>query len=270
MKEVNPKKELEQKINRWKTEVNSEFMDVARLNREVDAALSAYVQASGKSPLQSAPELMKLITDLFVKVHENIERLQVKKRTREEWEQEERKYIPPMPSEVPEGYRVCACWNCNKVFRRLGKKKYCSDACGQEQRDADKRLKRTGTYLAPKRDGYLPNREENAGQKDKVRLVFTDQIELYGKRESDGNRPYSPRRDTKAKQSGDIKFGQVESDGEEKSEYEKFIDGESPGIFSVNIASSLKIYHSNGKKHEYSERDTGALYLFQSCISHSG
>ncbi|MEK5500773.1 hypothetical protein [Bacillus sp. FSL M8-0168] len=115
MKEVNPKKELEQKINRWKTDVNSEFMDVARLNREVDAALSAYVQASGKSPLQSEPKLMNLISDLFVKVHENIERLQIKERTREEWEQEERKYIPPMPSEVPEGYRVCACWNCNNV-----------------------------------------------------------------------------------------------------------------------------------------------------------
>ncbi|MGG3065149.1 hypothetical protein ABEO83_01630 [Bacillus glycinifermentans] len=270
MKEVNPKKELEQKINRWKTEVNSEFMDVARLNREVDAALSAYVQASGKSPLQSEPKLMNLISDLFVKVHENIERLQIKERTREEWEQEERKYIPPMPSEVPEGYRVCACWNCNNVFRRLGKKKYCSDACGQEQRDADKRLKKTGTYLAPKRDGYLLNREENAGKKDEGRLVFTDRIHLYGKREMDGNRPYSPRRNTEAKQHGEIKFGQVGGNAEEKSEYEKFRDGESPGIFTVNIASGLKIYHTNGKKHVYSEKGAGAWHLFQSCISHSG
>ncbi|MFW2107721.1 hypothetical protein M8C22_06355 [Bacillus spizizenii] len=270
MKTYNPKEELKHEINRWKTEVNSEFMDAARLNCEVDAALSAYVQASGKSPLQSEPKLMNLISDLLVKVHENIERLQIKERTREEWEREEEKYIPPMPSEVPAEYRVCACWNCNNVFQRLGKKKYCSDACGQEQRDADKRLKRTGTYLAPKRDGYLLNREENAGKKDEGRLVFTDRIHLYGKRELEGNRPYSPRRNTEAKQHGEIKFGQVGGSGEEKSEYERFRDGESPGIFTVDIASGLKIYHTSGKKHEYSERDTGAWYLFQSCISHSG
>ncbi|WP_342540973.1 hypothetical protein MHI39_07260 [Heyndrickxia sp. FSL K6-6286] len=251
------KKKVKEQVRKLTEVVDSKFTNKNWLKTKTRRIINEYLRNGGVRPVSEIPKELDLMQRLLVKTHENIERQKAKNRTREEWAEIELEYIPPDPSYVPEGYRVCECWNCSNTFPQNGKQKYCSNECAQEQLDARKRLIKTGTYLAPKRDNYIPNREENTGIKDKHRLIYTDDLEKYFRyveRRKDGNRPYSPNRnpDKPAKRIK-VKYGETGSRDEERRErYEAFKRGETPGVFTVNIKTGLKIYHTNGKKHEYS------------------
>jgi hypothetical protein len=252
---------LIKRLNELKSKVTTDFIEKDWLRCEIDELLDEYMTNGGIRPIKEIPKQLDLMERLLVKTHENLERIAIRKRTREDWEEIERQFIPPEPVEVPEGFIVCACWNCNNIFEKRGKAKYCSDECGQEQQDANKRFKQTGTYLRPKRDSYLPNREENAGKKDITRLIYSDNIEKYSriaKRKETGNRTHSPNRDPeKPTPKTNIRMGERPSRNiERQRKYESFIRGQAPGIFTINIKTGLKVYHENGKKHEYSEESS--------------
>lgn len=252
---------LNKRINEIKSKVTADFIDKEWLQAETEAILDEYMANGGVRPVMEIPKQLDLMERLLVKTHENIERLEIRSRSREEWEEIEQQFIPPEPIEVPEGYRVCACWNCNNVFKRKGKTMYCTPKCTQEQQDANDRIKETGTYLAPKRDNYKPNREENTGKKDRNKQIYTDKIEKYwrqAKRKETGNRAFSSKIYLdKLALKVKLRMGEKTSRYEEKgSKYNAFIQGRSPGIYTVNIKTGLKIYHENGKKHEYIEKDS--------------
>ncbi|MGG3694333.1 hypothetical protein [Heyndrickxia ginsengihumi] len=251
---------LRRKVRELARVVDANFTEKNLLIVKTRQIINEYMKNGGERPVLEISKELELMQRLLVKTQENIEREQIYRRTREEWTKIEQRYIPPDPKEVPEGYQICACWNCNNIFERVGKKKYCSSKCAQEQMDANKRLKATGTFLAPKRDDYMPNREENAGNKDNKRLVYTDNIDKYylkSERQKTGNRPYSPKRSPDKPNRVRVKFGDKESiDKEKQRRYEGFIRGELPGVFTVNIKTGIKIYHTNGKKHEVSEEDS--------------
>lgn len=239
--------------------VRAQFTDKEWIKSETESILDEYMLSGGIRPTIEIRKELEQIGSLFVKTHENIERSDIRTRTREEWVEIERQFIPPEPVEIPEGYRVCACWNCNNLFKRKGKTMYCSPKCTQEQMNANGRLRDTGTYLAPKKDGYKPNREENAGKKDDARLIFSEDIDKYDWRtKADGNRQHSPRRSPdKPTKKEKLRMGEKLSQSiERQKKYDAFIRGESHGLFTINIKSGLKIYHENGKKHEYSEKDS--------------
>ncbi|MEH6940921.1 hypothetical protein [Bacillus sp. JJ722] len=265
---------VKQKVSKLSKLVSATFTDKDYLiNQTKVIFIKGYLADGGERPQLELQEELALASDLHVKTHENIERQQIRIRSREEWEEIEKTFIPPIPNHVPDNHRVCACWNCNNVFKKSGKKKYCSSDCTREQMDANSRFVATGTYLAPKRDGYLPNREENTGVKDKKRVVYTEDIEkaqIYGMRRKDGNRTFSPKRNPdKPASKVPLKLGIRDSCNQERQQtYEAFKKGKHPGTFTINIKTGLKIYHTNEKKHEYSEEGSsvGARHLSRNLI----
>ena len=138
---------------------------------------------------------LKWIGDALNKIAENIERKKRREeenrnRTREQWAAIEREFIriergrdalksdyfgklvggeitQEEYDEILDQARECAAWNCGNWFvpgrERRADAKYCSDECAQEQRDAAKRFKRSGTFLPVK--AYEPNREETENRK---------------------------------------------------------------------------------------------------------
>jgi hypothetical protein len=168
MKKIN---KVQKRVDALKRKVNADFTDIDWLKTETDDIVEEYMRNGGIRPVKELPNELELMAMLLAKTHENIERLTITERSREEWEELERKTVPPIPLDIPEGYKVCGCWNCNRLFKRKGKTKYCSDECTQEQMDANKRFKQTGTYLAPYRDDYRPKRDETAERMRKLKEV---------------------------------------------------------------------------------------------------
>jgi hypothetical protein len=176
--------------------VDTKFTDIDSLKCEVNDIIEEYMFLGGEKPVQEVGLELELMGRLLHKTLENVDRAKEKTRTREEWEELEREHIPPAPSFVPKGYAVCACWRCNNIFEKRGKRKYCSEECSQEQRDANKRLKKTGTYLRPYADGYREKRQESTERMAKVKEVYiTDKLAnivsttgviWYGKRKKSG------------------------------------------------------------------------------------
>ena len=176
--------------------VDTKFTDIDWLKCEVNDIIEEYMFLGGEKPVQEVGRELDLMGLLLYKTLENVDRAKEKVRTREEWAELEREYIPPAPAFVPEGYAVCACWRCNNIFKKRGKRKYCSEECAQEQQDANKRLKKTGTYLRPYADGYREKRQESIERMAKVKEVYiTDKLSnimstmgvtCYGKREKSG------------------------------------------------------------------------------------
>ncbi|WP_057766094.1 hypothetical protein [Cytobacillus praedii] len=255
------KRKLDRQIRKLTKIVDSKFTNKNFLKKKTRRIVNEHMRNDGNKPVIEIPEQLDLMGRLLVKTHENIERQNISRRTRKEWEEEEIEFIPPEPIEIPEDHRVCECWNCKNTFPIRGKKIYCSPECSQEQQDANKRLRKTGTFLCPKRDNYKPNREENTGIKDRQRMTYTDDIEKYrriAKRKETGNRTHSPNRNPdKPAPKVKLRMGEQASRNIERQKtYEAFIRGQASGIFTVDIKSGLKIFHANGKEHEYSEEDS--------------
>jgi hypothetical protein len=167
--------QVKKRLNRLKSKVDTKFIDIDWLKVETDDIIEEYMLNGGYHPISEISHELSLMSMLLAKTHENKERLSITQRTREEWTNLEQQFIPPIPLDIPAGYKVCGCWNCNQIFKRKGKKKYCSDECTREQMDANKRLKDTGTYLAPYRDNYRPKRDETAERmrkKKEVHLIY--------------------------------------------------------------------------------------------------
>jgi hypothetical protein len=162
---------VKKRVDALKGKVNAEFTDIEWLKTETDDIIEEYMRDGGIRPVKEIPIELELMAKLLAKTHENIERLAITQRSREEWADLEIKLAPAIPLDIPEGYKVCGCWNCNRLFKRKGKTKYCSDKCTQEQMDANKRFKQTGTYLAPYRDDYRPKRDETAERMRKLKEV---------------------------------------------------------------------------------------------------
>ncbi|WP_223592767.1 hypothetical protein [Neobacillus bataviensis] len=152
--------QVKKRLNRIKIKIDAKFTDINWLKEETDDIIEEYIRIGGYHPISEIPRELSLMSMLLAKTHENIERLNITRRSREEWDEIEQQFIPPIPLDIPEGFKVCGCWNCNRLFKLQGKNKYCSDTCRQEQEDAKKRFKKTGTYLAPYRDKYRPKRDE--------------------------------------------------------------------------------------------------------------
>ncbi|MFB4160593.1 hypothetical protein ACE1TF_11960 [Geomicrobium sp. JSM 1781026] len=76
--------------------------------------------------------------------------------TPEQWAELEREHtpVPPEPDELDDDEAVCHAWNCIRIFRKKGIKRYCSKKCGDNQNSAVRRKKKTGTYLPRKL--YMP------------------------------------------------------------------------------------------------------------------
>lgn len=169
--------QVKKRLNRLKSKVDAKFTDIDRLKAETDDIIEEYMRNGSYHPISEIPNQLALMSMLLAKTHENIERLSIKERTREEWEEIELQFIPPIPLDIPEGFKVCGCWNCTRIFKRKGKAKFCSEECTREQMDANKRYKATGTYLAPYRDNYRPKRDETPERMQKNKEVhLTDKM----------------------------------------------------------------------------------------------
>lgn len=173
--------QVKKRLNRIKSKVDAKFTDIDWLKVETDDIIEEYMRNGGYHPISEISKELSLMSTLLAKTHENIERLSITQRSREEWNDIEQQFIPPIPLDIPEDYRVCDCWNCSRIIKRKGKKKYCSDECTREQMDANKRFKETGTYLAPYRDNYRPKRDETAERMRKKKEVHLN-IGEYGKK----------------------------------------------------------------------------------------
>jgi hypothetical protein len=169
--------QVKKRLNRLKSKVDAKFTDIDWLKAETDDIIEEYKRNGGYHPINEISKELSLMSMLLAKTHENIERLSITQRSREEWTDVEQQFIPPIPLDIPEGYRVCGCWNCNQIFKRKGKTIYCSKQCRQEQMDANDRLLKTGTYLAPYRDKYRPKRDETPERMRKEKEVhLTDKM----------------------------------------------------------------------------------------------
>lgn len=169
--------QVKKRLNRIKSKVNAKFTDIDWLMAETDDIIEDYMRNGGYHPITEIPNQLSLMSTLLAKTHENIERLNISQRSREEWADLERRFIPPIPLDILDGYAVCGCWNCSRTFKRQGKRKFCSDDCRQEQQDAKERFAKTGTYLAPYRDKYRPKRDETPERMRKDKEVhLTDEM----------------------------------------------------------------------------------------------
>jgi hypothetical protein len=189
--------QLRKRLRELSKKVTADFSEVDGLKSEIDDIIEEYMFIGGNQPVKEIGKELELMGRLLNKAYETAQRSKEKQRSREEWAELERQFIPPEPSFVPEGYAVCGCWRCNNLFAKKGKQKYCSEECAQEQRDAQKRFKRTGTYLRPYADGYREKRMESIERMAKVKEVsLTEKLEnktsalltpmIYGKRKQNG------------------------------------------------------------------------------------
>lgn len=165
---------VKKRLEALKKIVTATYTDIDWLKLETDDIIEEYMRNGGIKPIKEIPEELSLMAMLLAKTHENIERSSIKERSRDEWEQLEAKHVAPVPLDIPKGFKVCSCWNCNHIFQSKGKMKYCSDKCRQEQLDANKRFKATGTYLAPYRDDYRPKRDETAERMRKRKEIHQE------------------------------------------------------------------------------------------------
>ncbi|MBT2700652.1 hypothetical protein J7E79_25275 [Bacillus sp. ISL-40] len=163
--------QVKKRLNRIKVKVNAKFSDIDWLMAETDDIIEEFMRNGGYHPIMEIPNQLSLMSALLAKTHENIERMNISQRSREEWAEIELQFIPSKPLDIPDCYKVCGCWNCNQLFKRRGKTKYCSEKCRQEQMDANDRFEKTGTYLALYRDKYRPKRDETAERMRKEKEV---------------------------------------------------------------------------------------------------
>lgn len=169
---------LKKRLDGIKRIVNATFTDLDWLKVETDVMLEEYMSNGGLHPIKEIPNELSLMAALLAKTHENIERTRIKTRSRDEWEELECQFVPPIPLDIPEGYKVCSCWNCSRLLKSQGKRKFCSEKCRQEQQDANDRLKKTGTYMAPYRDKYRPKRDETPErQRIEKEVQLTEKME---------------------------------------------------------------------------------------------
>lgn len=169
--------QVKKRLHSLKGKVDAKFTDIDWLKAETDDIIEEYMRNGGYHPVTEISKELSLMSTLLAKTHENIERLSITLRSREEWADIEQQFIPPIPLDLPDGYKACGCWNCNRIFKRQGKRKYCSEDCRQEQMDANDRLEKTGTYMAPYRDKYRSKRDETPERMRKEKEVhLTDKM----------------------------------------------------------------------------------------------
>ncbi|QDY84879.1 hypothetical protein FQU75_16630 [Paenibacillus polymyxa] len=107
------------------------------------------------SPFWEALDTMGQRLDYVIENNSRmLEREVASGRTRADWIELERDYVgfPPVVYEDEREPTYCAAWNCHNEVRLTGKRpsKYCSEKCRHEQKAAERRFKRTGTFLPVK------------------------------------------------------------------------------------------------------------------------
>lgn len=187
---------------RLRSEITVETVDFTYYSDQFAQAIENYITATGERPpgrkrpgeSRSSYRVYNLewIGESLDKVAENIERQQCdrenKERSRGEWEAMEREHIRSTAEAIEDvedptnRYVTCAAWNCANVFvpgvERRADAKYCSRSCAQEQRDARKRYKATGTYFPVA--AYEPNGWEYEERKYRagVKPPLYDSLEI--------------------------------------------------------------------------------------------
>lgn len=162
------------RINGIVAKVNAQFTDVDWLIGEFEREIAAFMDGmirlvpdKHKMPLVPA-DLLILMAQKLLYAEENIERKRQEeaamRRTREEWAALELLYVGGEKPSPPDGMVVCACWDCLVTYRRKHRNsKFCSERCRNEQKAAELRFKKTGTYLP--RKAYIGYREEYDGRR---------------------------------------------------------------------------------------------------------
>lgn len=281
---------------RLRSEITVETVDFTYYSDQFAQAIENYITATGERPpgrkrpgeSRSSYRVYNLewIGESLDKVAENIERQQCdrenKVRSRGEWEAMEREHIRSTAEAIEDvedptnRYVTCAAWNCANVFvpgvERRADAKYCSRSCAQEQRDARKRYKATGTYLPVA--AYEPNGWEYEERKYRagVKPTLYDSLEIdqmnavqTGKR--------APTREDGEGHSVDVRLGEEGASGPVKTYSILDLPDDHPvkcehiteySRYSVNRAGKFAVRGEKGRKSSKERRGQASFILADS------
>lgn len=246
-REVKSRLELRQEMKGAANKVDADYTDFGELANHYKSATDNFIEHTGKRPPEKELEYMG---DKLHYVGETITRKEqeaaAKARTPEEWAELERQHysIAHDLEDYERGilklfYRsknmkkrhvghvldrlaVCAKWDCDTVFvQHDQREKYCCRLHWKEQKPAERRFTKYGTYLP--REAYIDQREESK-QKAILRYEVNLTMELQELIDDKGNVVAEPKRK------------EVDYRDQAADEYDKYSDiNKRSNIISYNI-----------------------------------
>jgi hypothetical protein len=143
---------------------------------EIVARMSGQIIESSLEPLDGEifigkRDSIEFFAKAIDKAYENRERQReeerIKARTRAEWEALEYELIGHKPRFTEDGRPICAHWRCKKPT--AGKSKYCCAKCRELQKEANRNLRKYGTYM--NKYEFKTIRSEYAEKKHRIRVI---------------------------------------------------------------------------------------------------
>jgi hypothetical protein len=152
------------RMSRQIIESSLDPLDDEFLKKAQDGLIKGYVFIGQRDSIE-------YFTRAIDKAHENRERQReeerIKTRTRAEWEALEQELIGYKPRFTDDGRPICAHWRCKQPA--ADKSKYCSVKCRDLQKEANRNLRKYGTYM--NKYEFKTIRSEYADKKHRIRAI---------------------------------------------------------------------------------------------------
>jgi hypothetical protein len=156
--------EIVARMSRQIIESSVEPLDDERLKKAQDGLIKGYVFIGQRDSLD-------FFARAIDKSYENRERQRederMKTRTRAEWEALEYELIGYKPQFTDDSRPICAHWRCKQPA--ADKSKYCSVRCRELQKEANRNLRKYGTYM--NKYEFKTIRSEYADKKHRIRFI---------------------------------------------------------------------------------------------------